>query len=491
MHESKDRNLQAKFNISLKPYEEKTYYLLFESPLTTLIINLDLIDKIDYDRWYFKNILFIALFFGGMLALATYNIFVYFATKEIAYLFYSLCIVATSFHHSAYTGVLFLFANIEYSLLVFKYSFIVVSLPMYFLGLFSKYYLETINFTRINKTINFFLLIIPISWIFFTYFSEFSKFRNLLSFIFLFYLLCIAIYLAYKKIQRSYYIIVGWFLFFLSSIFMMLSSSGTYDIFKNYPYIVEVLLFMEAILFSIALSNKITTLQNEVILLKDQKEQELQIEVAQKTEKLSKSLQEKQLLLKELSHRVKNNMQMILSLIRLQSKEISSLEFKKVLMTIEGRIGALGHLHDLLYKQDDITSIKAHDYFGLLITDLINSHHIEEEKIHFRFELKGSLLVNHAIYCGLIINELVTNTLKYAFDDQKGDITLFFEEHIDSYRLKYSDNGKGCTFEENSNSLGMLIIHTLAEDQLEGDLELNSSDGLSMNLTWSKESEND
>jgi len=487
LREYKYRVLYSTFSLTLKPYEKKEYYFSFSSPQTTLLINLDIMDKFQYDNWYSQNILYIALFFGAMLALCLYNLFVFFATKDKAYLFYTLCILATTFHHSAYTGILFLFTNIEYTLLTFKYSAIIVSLPMYFLGLFSKYYLDIKSFKKINLTINSFLILIPISWIFFIVFPEFSKLRNLLSFLFLFYLFLIAIYLAYNKIQQSYYIIVGWFLFFLSAMFMVLSSSGTYHIFDSYPYIVEVLLFSEAILFSIALSNRIRSLQNQIITLQEKKEKELQFEVAEKTKRLSKSLKEKQLLLQELSHRVKNNMQMILSLIRLQSLNSNSEELKNTLMTIEGRIGALGNLHELLYKQDNINSIKANEYFELLINDLTYGHQIDTKKIHFSFDLKGSVLVSHAIYCGLIINELVTNSLKYAFKDDIGEIKVFFEEQNDNYMLKYSDNGIGHKFSNDSDSLGMMIINSLAEDQLEGELKIDGKSGINLSLIWSKE----
>lgn len=484
LQESKNKNLYSVFPISLKPYEHKVYYLSFESPMTTLIINLDILEKSEFDRWYLKNLLFISMFFGGMLALCIYNIFVYFATSEKAYLFYTLCILATTFHHSAYTGILFLFTNIDYTFLVFKYSAIVVSLPMYFLGLFSKYYLETKKFNKINQIINFFLFIIPLSWIFFMLFPEYSKLRNLLSFIFLFYLLCIATYLAYCQIKQSYYVIAGWSLFFLSGILMVLSSSGTYNIFNRYPYIVEILLFAEAILFSIALSNKIRTLQTQVIILKNKKEQELKLEVAEKTKKLSSSLKEKQFLLKELNHRVKNNMQMILSLVRLQANNSDSEKLTSVLITIEGRISALGHLHELLYTQDDISTIKASDYFELLIDDLVSGHYIESEKMNFNFNLKGSIPVNQAIYCGLIINELVTNSLKHAFKDGNGEIKVWFEETIDKYILKYSDNGIGFELNNTSDSLGMTILTTLAEDQLEGELIIDTHNGMNLVLSW-------
>jgi two-component sensor histidine kinase len=491
LQESENKSIYSSFAILLNPYEEKIYYISFESPFTTLIINLDMMDKKYYENWYFKNILYIALFFGGMLALCIYNLFVYFATKDKAYLFYTLCILATTFHHSAYTGVLFLFANIEYTTLTFKYSAIIVSLPMYFLGVFSKYYLETKNFSKINTTINIFLIVIPLSWVFFIMFPEYSKFRNLLSFIFLFYLLSIAIYLAYKKVQQSYYVIAGWFLFFLSGIFMMLSSSGAYDIFIHYPHIVEFLLFTEAILFSIALSNRIRSLQNQVITLKNKREQELKIEVEEKTKKLSKSLKEKQLLLKELNHRVKNNMQMILSLIRLQSKESNTKELTTALLTIEGRISALGHLHELLYRQDNVLSIKAEDYFELLIDDLVRSYDTTSQNITFSFNLKGSLFASHAIYCGLIINELITNSLKYAFDNKEGEITIFFEEQKENFVLKYSDNGIGYEPVEKSESLGMLIVTTLAQVQLEGDLKIDSTNGTNITLVWNKDLKNE
>lgn len=272
---------------------------------------------------------------------------------------------------------------------------------------------------------------------------------------------------------------------------MVLSSSGTYNVFTHYPYIVELLLFSEAILFSIALSNKIRDLQKELILVKNKKEKELEEKVAQKTAKLSKSLEEKHLLLKELNHRVKNNMQMILSLIRLQSAELQPSEVKDTFITIEGRIGALGHLHDLLYRQNDISSINVEDYFHLLIDDILNSYSMTQTDINFDFNTKGTILVDHAIYCGLILNELITNSLKYAFSSNQGLITILFEEQEKNYFFQYRDNGIGFEYDKDSESLGMLIISILAQDQLEGDLHIDGTNGMHMTLTWNKEHEDE
>ena len=155
---------------------------------------------------------------------------------------------------------------------------------------------------------------------------------------------------------------------------MFLSSLGIYNFYDVIPYFIEIFLVFEAIIFSIALSDRIKELQKEKdnaqnSLIKQQKTETKRLEkmVDDKTIALKSTLVEKEILLKELNHRVKNNMQTIISLIRLQNDEIEDVKINMLLSTIQNRISAMSHLHELLYQKDTIKFVDANEYFERII----------------------------------------------------------------------------------------------------------------------------
>jgi len=151
------KTLTPNFKIELKPYESKTYYIKASSYVTTLIIKLNIWS---IDKFYEKEIqhqLILALFFGAMSILAIYNLFIYFFTKDVSYLYYVLYIFGTIFHHSIYTGI----ANIyilsqNFSIYIIEYASVLIAFPIFALGLFTKSFLQIQNYSLQNKILNLF-----------------------------------------------------------------------------------------------------------------------------------------------------------------------------------------------------------------------------------------------------------------------------------------------------------------------------------------------
>ena len=217
---------------------------------------------------------------------------------------------------------------------------------------------------------------------------------------------------------------------------------------------------------------------------KENETKRLSKEVDLRTKDLKDALNEKELLLKELNHRVKNNMQTIVSLIRLQSNEIENEKLKNILTTIQNRIGAMGHLHELLYKQDNVNYIDVYEYFELLVEEVRDSY---DSDINIEFNIKTKLKMEHAIYCGLIINELITNSFKYAFPNNlEGNIFVNLEKIDDKVILSIEDDGVG--FDENkiNSSLGLILVKTLAINQLKGEIKTKSLNGVYVIISWNE-----
>ncbi len=483
------KTINPTFRIKLNSNETKIYYIKASSYITTLILKLNLWS---IDAFFAKEIrhqFILALFFGSMTILGLYNLFIYFFTKDISYFYYVLYIFGIIFHHFIYIGMANVYL-IDHEMIPYLVEFaaVIVAFPIFALGIFTKSFLGIARYPKLNFVLNIFLILIPLSLLVFISTDMFNKFRNIFSIILIVYLIYLTIYTAIKKNRQSYFILFGWVIIASAGILMYLSSAGVFNIYLYYPYVVETSFVIEAIIFSIALADRIKQLQKEkedvnlqLISQQNSEKQRLEEKVKEKTSDLKKALDEKGLLLKELNHRVKNNMQTIVSLIRLQADEIDDVKINEVFLTIQNRINAMGHLHEMLYKQDNITHIDAREYFSILIDELKESY---ENNIGIFFDIKANLKMEEAIYCGLILNELVTNSFKYAFPDNEGTIYVSLEEEKGKFRFCIEDDGIGYVKDTPSNSLGLILVDTLARKQLKGEIFTNTKDGVKVMIVW-------
>nr|WP_269090768.1 7TM diverse intracellular signaling domain-containing protein [Aliarcobacter butzleri] len=478
------------FKIELNPNEENIYFIKATSNITTLIVDLKLWDENVFYKKEIKHQLILSLFFGAMFILGIYNLFIYVFTKDKSYLYYVLYIFGLILHHLVYVGFakLYIF-NLETLKIIIELAALFVALPIYFLGFFTKSFLQTIKYPKLNKILNIFLIIIPLSIIFFLLTEEYDKYRTNLLMLFLIFLMIVTIYASLNKNRQAYFILFAWFVFLSSGLLMTLSSMGIYNTLP-FPYLIEVSFVLEAVIFSIALANRITNLQKEkneanqkLIVQQENETKRLSKEVDLRTKDLKVALGEKEVLLKELNHRVKNNMQTIVSLIRLQSDEIEDEKLKDILLTTQNRIAAMGHLHELLYNQENINFIDVYEYFETLVDEVKSSY---DESINIHLDIKTKLKMEQAIYCGLMINELITNSFKYAFLNKKGNIYITLEKSNNTLKLCVKDDGIGFDKDNTTFSLGLTLVNTLALNQLKGEMDIESKNGTSITISWNE-----
>ena len=466
------------FKVRLKPYESKLFYIKASSVIVTLIVKLHLYSIDDFYEKEIKYQFVLALFFGSMLILGIYNLFIYLYTQDKSYLYYVLYIFGIIVHHMMYVGIGSIYIlNQKWSIFFINYSSLLVAFPIYFLALFTKSFLKTSQYKVLHNILLLFLLLVPLSVLFFTYLQELSHYRNIVTYFLLFYLVYITSYAAYKKNPQAYFILFGWFIVFIAGSVMYTSSIGLFNIREYFPYIVELSFVTEAIVFSIALAYKIKQFQDDKI----NEKKNLEIMVKTKTIDLEKTLNDKNLLLKEINHRVKNNMQIMVSLIRLQVDEIEDKKTQEVLTTTYNRVNAMSNLHELLYFQEDISDINATDYFRL-IADKIQESYSKTILLHLK--IQAVLKLNEAVHCGLILNELITNAFKHAFISENGNIyikLLMTETH---YKLIVSDDGVGYNQKEISNSLGLTLVNSLAKSKLNAKVDIYSTNGVEVKIVW-------
>jgi two-component sensor histidine kinase len=202
------------------------------------------------------------------------------------------------------------------------------------------------------------------------------------------------------------------------------------------------------------------------------------------------ALREKELFLREAHHRIKNNLQIIASLLSLQASDISDPLIREMFMDSQDRVRSMALIHDSLSQSGDTGEIDFAAYIRDLASQLIQIYNSESDRITLQLRLDELLLdVNKATPCGLILNELLSNALKHAFPDgRSGEIRIALQ--VDAARqvtLVVSDTGVGFPIELdflNTETLGLQLISTLTE-QLEGTLALDRSNGTVYTLTFS------
>jgi len=196
-------------------------------------------------------------------------------------------------------------------------------------------------------------------------------------------------------------------------------------------------------------------------------------------EQVRKSLKEKEVLLAEIHHRVKNNLAVITGLLELQAQNSESGNAREILKESQMRINSIALIHEKLYQSEDLSQISFDKYLNELIDIIVGSLIKDRKEVDLNINVDPlHLTVNQAIPCGLILNELITNSYKHAFpDDQTGEIKVDFRRNNGQICMSVRDNGVGIPDEmdlENPSTLGLTLINTLSR-QLEGDYSLESN----------------
>jgi two-component sensor histidine kinase len=212
----------------------------------------------------------------------------------------------------------------------------------------------------------------------------------------------------------------------------------------------------------------------------------------QAEKKIITSLKEKETLLHEIHHRVKNNMAVISGLLRLQLNSTDNKIAKEALQDSQNRVQSMSKIHETLYRSDNLSSIDLKTYLSELGGTIFQNYSISN-KVQFRVEAENIVIsVKQASPVGLIVNELITNCLKYAFaDDREGEILLELKSIKENeIELIISDNGVGMPegFDlEKADSLGLKLIKLLVENQLDGSIDMDSNNGTKFNIKFNIE----
>lgn len=206
---------------------------------------------------------------------------------------------------------------------------------------------------------------------------------------------------------------------------------------------------------------------------------------------ITSSLHEKEILLKEIHHRVKNNLQIVSSLIFFQLKQISDPEMLEMLRDGQNRVKTMALIHERLYQSGDLANIDFREYLKKLTTFLMQSYGVNQAKIKLRLNVHDiKISVDTAVPCGLIVNELISNSLKHGFKNRdSGEIRvdMGFDE-ANKLIMKISDNGVGFPHGlkiEKTDSLGLRLVQNLTK-QINGKAEFYNNNGTIVKITFSQ-----
>jgi len=226
---------------------------------------------------------------------------------------------------------------------------------------------------------------------------------------------------------------------------------------------------------------KLINRQNNEALTLLHKEQEAQKIITQ-------SLKEKETLLAEIQHRVKNNLAIITGLLNLQTEKAPCEESKQLMIESRNRVMSIAMVHERLYKKDNLSKINLKQYLSELVQELIKSFPIQSHQIQIEEELeKLELEITKAVPVGLIVNEALTNSLKHAFnsDNEKPTIKIKMQLIFDRVQICITDNGIGFSDSNNrkDNALGLSLIESLC-DQIDAQVVFKNESGACVSIVF-------
>lgn len=201
-------------------------------------------------------------------------------------------------------------------------------------------------------------------------------------------------------------------------------------------------------------------------------------------EMITASLREKEVLLKEIHHRVKNNMQVIMSLLSMKSKKVSDPDAVKAFQESQGRIFSMALIHERLYRSGDFSRIDMGEYTQSLLSEIFTLFGVSQEKIECRVDIdRIGIGIDQAIPFGLVLNELITNSIKYAFPPEsaaKGEILIAMKREAGSLETIFADNGIGMPDAVNhgdTETAGLTLVRMIIEKQLKGTFRHSNEPG--------------
>lgn len=479
---SKSNNSNT-FKINIPLNTTKVYFIKLKSKYSKFgRFSIYEFDKFYNQKNINKNILYLFCF-GVLFIILIFSIFLTLTLKDNIYKYYLGYIFFFSLYLINLSGFLGYLGLGQYTYKIQSLSLLVVTFLIYFsinLLEIKKYLPKTSKLLKLVAFCSF--IIIPLYII---YYTPWNKLGNILSLITFITLLLSSLYI-YIKINKSikYYIFaISLYFIFIIIFLLMIADKLPYNNITRYGYIVASII--EIIIFSLMLVNRYNNIrdhalsvQKELLDIKNKNEIFLEKEVNNRTKELEEKTKEikeayfkvkglskeRELLLREIHHRVKNNFQIIISIIWFESKKPS-----KNFLGLISRIKSMSTIHDFLYNSKNLSNINISEYLDKIIQNLVVIY--EKEDLEIKKQITSiNVDFNTSISLGIIVNEVLSNAIKHHHKRDKCLISISIEQKQKMILLKIQDNGDGFCLEENNNSgIGLNLIKDFTK-------KLNKSD---------------
>ena len=487
-HNRKNRKtLCYSYRVKLDTDETQEYYLKVKSKWGPNNFSI----FIEHEEQFYKDDLQQQLVISMLLAmifiLMIYNFTLFFYTKDKSYIYYSFYLLTLLYQQTSYLGLTQLYLpqwyviNIEIKLALFKVTIMLISS-----SLFAISFLKTKEMPLIHNIYKGFILIAFLEILILNIPSLYNLNIPVLTASLLIVFNLFAAVLSYRKgNQQARLYILGFGIVFGAYAIMITDALGLTSLVYLFPNILIWTTTVEALILSLAFADRYNILQAEKAMVDRNREQIIKDEVIEKTALLNQALKAKELLLKEVHHRIKNNLQIILSMVRLQSDKITDKHVVHKFKKLENRINAIAKTYNLLLLDDNLDAIDMEEYIEALLLDLEKSLCETNCDIEIETDISALLPLRESVYIGIIINELVTNAHKYAFDELGGQIFISLKQKEQSFTLIIRDNGKGFIYDKENKSLGLKLIDSLVTQQLRGEIEMLTENSTQYNIRFS------
>jgi len=460
------------FNIHMEPFEQKVFYIQLQGKYS-YFGNIEIYEQsyFQYNNTLNKNEFHIALI-GIIFTIVLFSFLLFINTYEKIYLYY--------LGYALFNGIFLLISS---GLLVFidlqKYMYKFYPLiPFLFicLILFSKEFLQIKKYLKnMDKILNIFIVLFALcALLIFFSFTPWNKVINFLVSVTMLFLIIISIIIFFKGNNNSKYYIFAMLVYSLGVIVYTLTVQGVleYQALTRYGYLVALLI--EIVTFSILLANRYTT-------IKEKMESYLKLQVDKRTKKIEKLLDDKELLLKELHHRVENNFHMIIGMLYIENK-------KKDYVTngLDGlinRIEAISIVHEYLYNSKNISQVNLEEYLNELFIRFTNTYSV----INLRVNIDPVVVnLDEAISLGMIINELITNSVKHNKHIEDITVDIVLKEENDFIVLVVEDNGENLKKENLKKKLGLKLIDQFCNKLVKSEYNFKFEMGTKFTLRFMK-----
>ena len=462
--DEKRKTINPSFTLNISANSTQSYYVKIKNNTTALQFSIKLEDEEVFLKKDFAKQFSIILLIGVISSFLIYAMVLFFYAKDISYLYYSFYIIVLLFQQLTYIGLLPLymplwFTRIDNLIVVPKVGAVII------MGIvFARSFLKTKNYENIDKIYKYLIYIVLLQIVFISspyfYYPEITVLTGL---VFIFFNYYAAIYVYKRGNKQARFFIVGWSFLIIGFFLTIIDALGIYSIMYNIPILVLVFTAIEALFLLLAFVDKLNILQKQ----KDSIDNKLVEELHERNAIIKEEVENRTLMLKnlyrELHHRVKNNLQVMLSIIRLQSNKIDNIETKEQFLKLENRIKSISKTHEILSLNDDIEKIDMYEYIYSLSEDIETSY---SKEIDFDIRTVVFISLKDAVYIGIIINELLTNSMKYS---ECTKISIYLTQKKNELFLHISDNGKGFKSSDiNEKSLGLELVNSLVVGQLNG-----------------------